>query len=664
MNKLNYKYETLTPFKICVLENFPFIEADFDALTNYQIMCKIVEYLNQTRNNQNIVQENIIALNNWFNNLDVQDEINEKLDQMVQSGELQNLLTNQYNTLQTQVNNEIENINNKVDNEIDSFKTLVNNEIETINNKVNSSVDSTPIVVSSIEEMIETNKIYVNTSNGKWYYYNGSQWTEGGNYQSSGIAENSIDIINLDNSFNHIFNKEYENINLPNNYVGYYYVSNDQLTLQQDNSYSNSIIDLINGEVYDYTGYNYYSERGIIIVDSEDNNKIVSYVSGGSGNAKTKINLQFKANKNGLKAYISVKNNTSSSYVESESTSTLFSKVKYIKINNYYLKEPTKLKDLLGTFASRQSNINQTVILETGSENTTAHIYRISKNSIYKITGYNYSEVAGCVILNKNFSVLYKSSNTNYSTETYYEHNFTASDDGYVILSDYVGTTRNAKSNIVCISNQIYDNEKWFCIGDSLTDAKTLGNGVKNYVNYVSEKLNLNGINLGVSGSGYCVTNSNFYTQANQITSDAKLVTIFGSFNDLYPIMEIGSHSDTGTNTICGCINTTIDNIISNAPDAVIGVILPTPWDVFYGDNNLSDNSHNNPVTYINAIKKICNERSIPVLDLYYKSNLRPWDETFRTTYYRSSDDGVHPNTLGHQRISSQVSEFIKSILY
>ena len=28
-----------------VLENFPFIESDFDAITMYQIICKIVEQL-------------------------------------------------------------------------------------------------------------------------------------------------------------------------------------------------------------------------------------------------------------------------------------------------------------------------------------------------------------------------------------------------------------------------------------------------------------------------------------------------------------------------------------------------------------------------------------------------------------------------------------------
>ena len=38
--------KNLTPFKLCVLQNFPFIEADFDARTNYQLLCKVVEYLN------------------------------------------------------------------------------------------------------------------------------------------------------------------------------------------------------------------------------------------------------------------------------------------------------------------------------------------------------------------------------------------------------------------------------------------------------------------------------------------------------------------------------------------------------------------------------------------------------------------------------------------
>lgn len=98
-------YKRLTPFKRCVLQNFPFIEADFDALTNYGLLCKIVEYLNNVIASQNEVQENVEALNNafielksyvdnFFDNLDVQDEINNKLDELVEDGTLANIIAN------------------------------------------------------------------------------------------------------------------------------------------------------------------------------------------------------------------------------------------------------------------------------------------------------------------------------------------------------------------------------------------------------------------------------------------------------------------------------------------------------------------------------------------------------------------------------------------
>lgn len=96
--------KNLTPFKLCVLQNFPFIEADFDAVTNYQLLCKVVEYLNKVidnnnKQNDNITQleQNFITLYNYvkdyFNNLDVQEEINNKLDEMVQDGTIDIIFT-------------------------------------------------------------------------------------------------------------------------------------------------------------------------------------------------------------------------------------------------------------------------------------------------------------------------------------------------------------------------------------------------------------------------------------------------------------------------------------------------------------------------------------------------------------------------------------------
>ena len=44
---MDNEIKKLTPFKLWVLQNFPFIEEDFDALTNYEMMCKIVAKLNE-----------------------------------------------------------------------------------------------------------------------------------------------------------------------------------------------------------------------------------------------------------------------------------------------------------------------------------------------------------------------------------------------------------------------------------------------------------------------------------------------------------------------------------------------------------------------------------------------------------------------------------------
>ena len=56
----------LTPFKMQVLTNFPYIEADFDALTNYQLLCKVVEYLNNVIAETNEVTEQTLSLYNAF----------------------------------------------------------------------------------------------------------------------------------------------------------------------------------------------------------------------------------------------------------------------------------------------------------------------------------------------------------------------------------------------------------------------------------------------------------------------------------------------------------------------------------------------------------------------------------------------------------------------
>ena len=106
MNKFEYK--NLTPFKWFVLENFPFIDADFDALTEWQLFCKLGKEINKIIVSENTLgtqMENVTNafielqnyVNNYFANLDVQEEINNKLNEMAESGQLTDIIAQYLN---------------------------------------------------------------------------------------------------------------------------------------------------------------------------------------------------------------------------------------------------------------------------------------------------------------------------------------------------------------------------------------------------------------------------------------------------------------------------------------------------------------------------------------------------------------------------------------
>ena len=117
----NLTFRQLVLMNMQQLTNFPYIEQDFDALTDYELLCLVVKFLNDVIANQNEQNTSITNLynsflalqtyvnntkdtledafnnldnyvRNYFNNLDVQDEINNKLDAMAESGQLTDII--------------------------------------------------------------------------------------------------------------------------------------------------------------------------------------------------------------------------------------------------------------------------------------------------------------------------------------------------------------------------------------------------------------------------------------------------------------------------------------------------------------------------------------------------------------------------------------------
>ena len=79
-------------FRNFVLQNFPYLEDDFDALTDYELFCKMIEYVKTLVKDNEDFRKQLEELENYVYNLNLQDEVNNKLDEMAQDGTLENLI--------------------------------------------------------------------------------------------------------------------------------------------------------------------------------------------------------------------------------------------------------------------------------------------------------------------------------------------------------------------------------------------------------------------------------------------------------------------------------------------------------------------------------------------------------------------------------------------
>lgn len=94
-------YKPVSPFIFWAQKTLPLVYDD--SLSYYEVLCKVVDHLNRLIENEQITESNIDQLyvayeqfkewaEEYFDDLDVQTEINRKLDQMARTGELTELI--------------------------------------------------------------------------------------------------------------------------------------------------------------------------------------------------------------------------------------------------------------------------------------------------------------------------------------------------------------------------------------------------------------------------------------------------------------------------------------------------------------------------------------------------------------------------------------------
>jgi len=165
-------YKDLQPFRFWCQKVLPLVYDD--SLSYYELLCKVVDYLNKTMEDVGVLEGDVTGLheaykklqgyvNDYFSTLDVQEEINNKLNDMANSGELSKLI-----------------------------KPIID---------VNQ-----PKIVNDVGEMTNKSTIYILSTNGYAYQWNGKEFAPTGlifnipvNAYASSSFQNPIDINNATN---------------------------------------------------------------------------------------------------------------------------------------------------------------------------------------------------------------------------------------------------------------------------------------------------------------------------------------------------------------------------------------------------------------------------------------------------------------------------------
>ena len=654
-------------FVRCIIQNFPFIEEDFDALTNYELTSKIVEYLNNvinTLNNvidvENQLQESFVELQqyveHYFDNLDVQEEINNKLDQMASNGTLTALIKAYIDPLFTEQNADIA-----------EFKEEIRDDISDINNAVNALASGSPIPVTDISDMTDTSKVYVLTTDGKWYYYDGDSWEIGGTYQSTGIADGSIDVLKLDDLLQSNLVIDYSTaINYGDGYVGYY---KDTGVLTADSSFTNYHVALTAGKIYTFTGRNISNCCALVVMDGSNNVVLTTTTGGVSGNVTT----TFKCNDSGLTAYVS-KQNASPELLR----------------NNPILRELTSISNglkystnipLVKTYDGylNATQLGGGNVKTTGSSTDgTTKFYQMCKGRTYLIHGFNYASSAGWAVISNKYEILEASSTSNIGTsweET--SITYTATQDGYILISQlndaHAGSVTIVNYGITVQPTNILTGKKLAVTGDSICAGAGYAGG---YAGIIALDNNMTVQNIAVGGgtitSGTQSSGVDRFWINESITSldsDADYVLIEGGLNDAGLSVTMGSlttgyGSSFDTDTYIGAFENMCYQLTKRFKGKKYGYVFVHQCFAKFRHSNADDGT-----SYYWEAKKVLEKWCIPYIDLNIECppfgyfNQSTADLYALRTEYTKDGDGTHPNEAGYKKYYvDKITAFLKSL--
>lgn len=541
---------------------------------------------------------------------------------------------------------------------------------------------ASPLVASSTAGMTDTSRIYVNTSNGYWYYYNGTNWVQGGVYQSS---VNSTTEEKLMNRTNKLAIYDYSNLYDKNNIVsGKFYVIADHHTNGLRDSASVFITNEIPvnvGDVIHIEGLT-TSQRYYCI--SANPNTYVSLNTISSMSGATSYDIVC-----GYSGYFSI-----AGFVASETDTTIIYKTAVETLSDitdefsdkidYKLNITSKFNDIAdydnelfvagncvnGMFYDTSGGISSG--LRPSPAISISEEFYVHTGDVINIDAVDTSDHAYLISDTKGTytgQVHFLRNNTTYE--------ITADKNGYFSFALFntekstvsltiEGYCKIKEVNPIFQSNRFFNKTASF-MGDSITHGS---NTTKTYDKFLQEKLHLSEIyNYGISGSSIGSGQQPMSTRClNMNNSD--LIIVFGGTNDfgntptaigdLYTYNGNTKVYNLDNSTFAGAMNLLCKNLLDTYYGKEIYILSPIHRANFGSQpSDLQKNSLGFTLyQYVDTMKQACEEWGIKFINMLYEFEYNPNISTINQTYF--SNDGLHPNILGHEKLADTIINLIK----
>lgn len=215
----------------------------------------------------------------------------------------------------------------------------------------------------------------------------------------------------------------------------------------------------------------------------------------------------------------------------------------------------------------------------------------------------------------------------------------------------------------------ILKEKKILFLGDSITEGVGTTSPEHRYVDLFAAKTGAVCLNYGVSGTriarqhvpteGKPKYDEDFNMRAKMMEPDADAVVVFGGTNDFgHGDAVFGTTDDRTEDSFCGAVRCLCEYLLEKYPAAKLVFITPLHrWNEADPCGDKKPQPVGTLKEYVQALRAILEEYSIPVLDLYATSGIQPSVSAIKARYM---PDGLHPSDLGNELICDRLIHFME----